>query len=97
MCERYIAVRLVGGPSPNEGRLEILYNGVWGTVCDDDFDDAAARVACFMLGFGYLFVLRNIVYSEHKTNKLSVCSPGKGKHCAIQEACSSSANRAKPL
>jgi len=45
-------VRLVGGPNVREGRLEILYNDTWGTVCDDDFNDAAARVACFMLGLG---------------------------------------------
>ena len=49
---RCFAVRLVGGPSGREGRLEIFHNSVWGTVCDDDFDDAAARVACFMLGYG---------------------------------------------
>jgi len=44
-------VRLVGGPSPREGRLEVYYNGTWGTVCDGDFNNAAARVACYMLGF----------------------------------------------
>jgi len=38
---------------PNEGRLEIKVVGLWGTVCDDKFDDHDARVACSMLGFGY--------------------------------------------
>jgi len=46
-----ITVRLVGGPSPREGRLEVRYKGSWGTVCDDDFNDAAANVVCHMLGF----------------------------------------------
>jgi len=45
-------VRLAGGPSIHEGRLEILYNGVWGTVCDNYFNDTAAQVVCYMLGFG---------------------------------------------
>ena len=45
--------RLVGGPSPREGRLEVYHGGRWGTVCDDGFTDAAARVACYSLGFGY--------------------------------------------
>jgi len=45
-------VRLVGGPSPREGRLAVYYSRVWGTVCDDYFDDAAAGVVCYMLGYG---------------------------------------------
>jgi len=45
--------RLAGGLSPSEGRVEVFYNGNWGTVCDDGFNDAAARVVCYSLGFGY--------------------------------------------
>jgi len=49
-----IHVRLNGGRDPREGRLEVLYNGVWGSVCRDGFNDVAARVVCNMLGFGYV-------------------------------------------
>jgi len=45
-------VRLAGAETEHEGRLEVNYNGMWGTVCDDYFDDADASVACFMLGYG---------------------------------------------
>jgi len=49
-----VEVRLNGGRDPREGRVEVLYNGVWGTVCGDGFSSAAARVVCYMLGFGYV-------------------------------------------
>ncbi|KAG2501279.1 hypothetical protein HYH03_001081 [Edaphochlamys debaryana] len=44
-------LRLVGGPSEREGRLEVFYGGEYGQVCDDRFSEAAAAVACGQLGF----------------------------------------------
>jgi len=55
LVDERFGLRLVGNSS-TEGRLEVMYNEAWGTVCDDDFNDAAARVACFQLGFGYVTV-----------------------------------------
>ena len=49
------AVRLVEGIRPEVGRLEVYHNGVWGTVCDDQFTDANARVFCYMIGYGLIF------------------------------------------
>ena len=48
------AVALVGGESPRVGRLEVFHANQWGTVCDDGFTDAATRVVCYSLGFGYV-------------------------------------------
>ena len=47
-----VRVRLIGGSGPYEGRVEVYYGGRWGTVCDDYFTNAAARVVCFSLGYG---------------------------------------------
>lgn len=47
-----IQLRLVGPRSQaGEGRLEVLYNEQWGTVCDDDFNIIVANVACRELGY----------------------------------------------
>jgi len=45
-----VPIRLAGSNQPREGRLEVYYNGSWGTVCDDFFDRLDASVACTQLG-----------------------------------------------
>ena len=44
------SVRLRGGPSKSAGRLEVLHEGQWGTVCFNEFDFAEAKVVCAQLG-----------------------------------------------
>ncbi|KAJ8034096.1 Neurotrypsin [Holothuria leucospilota] len=58
-------IRLAGGFSTSSGRLEVLMNGEWGTVCHHGWSVNNAHVVCSQLGYsGAAYTFTNGIYGE---------------------------------
>lgn len=61
-------IRLVGGSTALEGRVEVCFNDAWGAICDNSFGSEEASVACSQLGFqraGECFDRFNFIHESH--------------------------------
>ncbi|XP_061856072.1 T-cell differentiation antigen CD6 isoform X3 [Colius striatus] len=92
-------LRLAGGRSRCEGRVELEQAGAWGTVCDDSWDEADADVVCRELscgravraqgraafGRGHGAILRDEVSCEGHEERLWDCPALTEHDCSHKE------------
>ena len=82
-----IPVRLVGGSSRHEGRVEVKHEGSWGVVCADSWDITDATVTCRQLGYRYTFDLSK--YKERYFRRQPPSSPHFQKWIGAIAPCTS--------
>ncbi|XP_055926168.1 lysyl oxidase homolog 2-like isoform X1 [Argiope bruennichi] len=96
------AVRLVNGRNSYEGNVEVYHLGIWGSVCDDEWDITEANVICRSIGFskaakatqngefgrGRKKIWMDNLYCEGHEKRLQDCRfDGWGSHdCSASEA-----------
>lgn len=66
-------IRLEGSYRSLEGRVEMCYGGVWGTVCSNQWDTADAAVVCRQLGFSSSGVLSIFIYIYNSVELFITC------------------------
>lgn len=72
------SVRLVDGDSVSNGRVQILFNGVWGRVCDSYWDIRDGNVVCKQLGYTGVKSIK--VFTTPSSDHLN-CVWMDGIHC----------------
>lgn len=59
-------IRLVGRGSSHEGRVEVCYDGVWGTVCNSLWSNIDAAIVCRQLGYSSLGMSISLILDTYK-------------------------------
>ena len=97
LCEER-DIRLAGGDS--YGRVEVCSNGLWGTICSDEFwDDHNAGVLCKQLGFSQYGKISSILaIHDHQCSIFrQICSFFLSRPCAGVSYYACLEERALPL
>ena len=63
-CSDVATIRLVGGETDTEGRVEVCIGGLWGTVCNDLWTEENMKVVCNQLDIPFNSKCIHFMYSS---------------------------------
>lgn len=72
-------VRLSGGLTDTEGRIEVCIDEIWGTVCNDMLDSADTGVICAQLGYSRYSKQSVFNFRQHRRSVIF-----HRFHCCVQ-------------